>query len=140
MLREGGKEDAFDFTAEFPEPYIAQHYTFELHERIVAEGGVVKPIDLTAARALIERIGKRDFDAIAVCLLWSIANPAHELAVAALIDELLPEVPYTLSHSWLPVVREYRRASATAIDPSLKPLMRAHLHEMEADRGCPGRC
>ena len=99
---------------------------------------MVKSIDLTAARALIERIGKRDFDAIAVCLLWSIANPAHELAVAALIDELLPEVPYTLSHSLLPVVREYRRASATAIDASLKPLMRAHLHEMEADLRAAG--
>ena len=58
--------------------------------------------------------------------------------MAALIDELLPEFPYTLSHSLLPVVREYRRASATAIDASLKPLMRAHLHEMEADLRAAG--
>ena len=133
LLREGGKEDAFDFTAEYPEPYIAQQNTFEVPERIDAEGGVVNPIDLVAARCIIERMGTRGFEAIAVCLLWSIANPDHELAVAGLIDELLPDIPYTLSHRLLPVVREYRRASATAIDASLKPLMRAHLREMEAD-------
>lgn len=58
-----------------------------------------------------------------VCLLWSIANPVHELALGALIEELMPGVPYTLSHQLMPILREYRRASATAIDASLTPLI-----------------
>ena len=74
---------------------------------------------------------ERGFEAIAVCLLWSIANGAHEKALAALIEEELPGVPYTLSHELIPIVREYRRASTTAIDASLKPLMQNHLREME---------
>ena len=40
-------------------------------------------------------------------------------------------MPYTLSHELIPIVREYRRASTTAIDASLKPLMQRHLREME---------
>ena len=44
-----------------------------------------------------------------------------------------PGVPYTLSHRLIPIVREYRRASATAIDASLKPLMQRHLRQMEED-------
>ena len=133
VLREGGKENAFDFTADYPEPYIPQHSTFEISERIDAEGGVVRPIDRDQARRVIERIRDRQFDAVAVCLLWSIVNPDHELALAEALDEILPDVPYTLSHRLLPVVREYRRASATAIDASLKPVMRTHLQAMESD-------
>ena len=133
MLREGGKEDGFDFTQDYPDPYIPQRYTFEVPERIDAEGGVVRPIDRNVARAIVERIKTRSFEAVAVCLLWSIANPDHELAIAELLNEIVPDLPYTLSHRLLPVLREYRRASATAIDASLKPLMREHLREMEDD-------
>jgi N-methylhydantoinase A len=60
-------------------------------------------------------------------LLWSIANPIHELRLGELLAKHLPGVPFTLSHQLNPIVREYRRASATAIDASLKPLMDAYL-------------
>ena len=133
VLKEGGKANAHDFSLEFPDPYIPQHHTFEIAGRIDAEGGVVRPLDAAATRAVIEQVARGQFEAIAVCLLWSIVNPDHELAVAALIDEILPGVPYTLSHRLLPIIREYRRASATAIDASLKPLIQEHLRHMEQD-------
>jgi N-methylhydantoinase A len=55
-----------------------------------------------------------------------------------MLDELLPGVPYTLSHRLNPIVREYRRASSTAIDASLKPLMQRHLGEMADDLRAAG--
>ena len=58
--------------------------------------------------------------------------------VGALLEEMLPGVPYTLSHQLMPILREYRRASATAIDASLKPLMQRHLREMAADLRAAG--
>ena len=73
-----------------------------------------------------------------MCLLWSIANPDHEKRMGGLIEEEMPGVPYTLSHQLIPIVREYRRASATAIDASLKPLMQHHLREMETDLRAAG--
>lgn len=133
VLKEGGKHGPHDFTQDFPDPYIPQKYTFEIPERIDSEGGIRKPLDHAATRKTLERLKKQNFEAVAVCLLWSIVNPEHEQAVGEMIAEMLPGAPYTLSHQLVPIIREYRRASATAIDASLKPLMQEHLRQMESD-------
>ncbi|NIJ17846.1 hydantoinase/oxoprolinase family protein [Sphingobium vermicomposti] len=133
VLKEGGKLDGYDFTKSYPAPYIPRRRTFEVPERIDAEGKVVRGLDQDAVRALLRQLAHRNFEAIGVCLLWSFINPEHELAVGALIEEMLPGVPYSLSHQLAPIIREYRRASATAIDASLKPLMQKHLFEFEQD-------
>jgi len=133
VLREGGRTNAHNFTYEYPEPYIPKSRTFEIAERINAEGGIELPLEEASSRAILIDLKRGGYEAIAVCLLWSIANPSHELALEKLIQEIMPGVPYTLSHQLLPIVREYRRASATSIDASLKPLMQSHLRQMEAD-------
>ena len=133
VLKEGGKLDGYDFTKSYPAPYIPRRRTFEVPERIDAEGKVVQALDEDAVRILLQQLGGRGFEAIGVCLLWSFINPEHELAIGALIEEVLPGIPYTLSHRLAPIIREYRRASATAIDASLKPLMQKHLFEFEQD-------
>ncbi len=133
LLKEGGKAEPHNLEMEYPDPYIPRRLTFEVPERINAEGGVETPLDEEAVRALLATCRERNIEAIAVCLLWSIANPDHERQVGALIEELLPGVPYTLSHQINPILREYRRASSTAIDASLKPLMQEHLLTMQSD-------
>ncbi|MDA7947741.1 MAG: hydantoinase/oxoprolinase family protein [Hyphomicrobiaceae bacterium] len=133
VLKEGGKFDPHDFSVPFPEPYIPRRHTFEISGRIDAEGGIVSSLDESRSRETLREIGEQGFEAIAVCLVWSIANPEHELAVGELIEEELPGLPYTLSHQLIPILREYRRASTTAIDASLKPLMRDYLNQMESD-------
>ena len=132
-LKEGGKHGPHDYSYDYPDPYIPRRRSFEVTERIGAEGEVVQPLDLAEVRQVLETLKQRRFEAVAVSLLWSIANPAHELAIGALIEEAMPGVPFTLSHQLVPILREYRRASATAIDASLKPLMQKHLREMAAD-------
>ena len=132
-LKEGGKHGPHDYSYDYPDPYIPRRRSFEVTERIGAEGQVVQPLDLAELRQVLETLKQRSFEAVAVSLLWSIANPAHELAIGALIEEAMPGVPFTLSHQLVPILREYRRASATAIDASLKPLMQKHLREMAAD-------
>ncbi|WP_137933597.1 hydantoinase/oxoprolinase family protein [Mesorhizobium comanense] len=133
VLKEGGKFNPHDFSQDYPHPYIPRRHTFEIEERVGSEGQTVVPLNVEQARRTISELGKQKFEAIAVCLLWSIADPAHELQLGALIEEILPGTPYTLSHQLISVVREYRRASATAIDASLKPLMQAHLRHLEDD-------
>src|SRR6185503_7300576 len=109
-----------------------------IDERIDSQGQVVQPLDATQARAVIATLRERKFEAVSICLLWSIANGVHEKALAALLDAGLPGVPYTLSHELIPIVREYRRASTTAVDASLKPLMQEHLRQMESDLRAAG--
>jgi N-methylhydantoinase A len=133
VLREGGKLDPFRLQVPFPEPYVPRRLTFEIRERVDSEGHVVIPLDEAQVRDVLHTVRGRGVQAIAACLLWSPVNPAHEQELGRLIEKELPGVPYTLSHRLNPIVREYRRASSAAIDASLKPLMQAHLNDMEAD-------
>ena len=117
---------------EFPKPYIPKHLTYEVPERVNAEGGIEKPINVERTREIIRELSLRNVEAVAVCLLWSIENPAHELVVGQMLAEEIPEVPFTLSHELNPVIREYPRASSTAIDASLeRPLMQQYLSPAE---------
>ena len=132
LLREGGKLDPFRHIPYQP-PYVPRRLTYELRERIDSEGDVFTPLDEASVLDAIERARLAGVEAIAVSLLWSIVNPAHELRVGELIAQHLPGLPFTLSHQLNPVIREYRRSSSAAIDASLKPLMQDYLQTMERD-------
>lgn len=127
LMREGGRSDPFNHRQAYPKPYIPRALSYGVTERIDAEGRVVKALDVDSVLQIIEQLKIQKVAAISVCLLWSVLNPDHELKIAALLDEHLPDVPYSLSHQLNPVMREYRRASATSIDASLKPLMSSYL-------------
>jgi N-methylhydantoinase A len=137
-FREGGKLRPFDFRQPYPEPYIPRRLTFEVPERMSSEGEVVIPLAEADVRRLLEELKRIEIEAIAVSLLWSIANPAHEELIGSLIERELPGIPYTLSSRLNPIIREYRRTSSAAIDASLKPLMQAHLSDMETDLRAAG--
>lgn len=138
VLREGGKLNPHDFTTPYPTPYVLRRHTFEISERIDAQGRVLQPLDEGAALTILRRLRERGYEAVAISLLWSIANPVHEQRLATLIERELPGVPYTLGHALNPILREYRRASSAAIDASIKPLMQAHLRGLQADLRAAG--
>jgi N-methylhydantoinase A len=127
LLREGGRLDPYDNTQPFPRPYVPRALTFEVPERIGADGRVVTLLDEAAVARVAGQLADHRIEAAGVCLLWSIANPAHELRVEEILRERLPDLPITLSHRLNPTIREYRRASSTCIDASLKPLMGTYL-------------
>jgi len=130
VMREGGRVEPFNFEVAFPEPYVPRALTFEIPGRIMADGSERTPFDDAAAIAVIEQMKARGVAAVAVCLIWSIVNSAHEKRMAALLGEQMPGVPYTLSHALNPTLREYRRASSTCIDASLKPMMLAYMRDL----------
>ncbi len=131
VRREGGRLDPFNFAKENPEPYVPRRLTFEIPERVDSEGLIYTPLDEERVKQVLATLRELQVEAIAVSFLWAIVNPVHELAVAKLIEEVLPDVPYTLSHQINPIIREYRRTSSAAIDASLKPLMQHHLRDID---------
>ena len=126
-IREGGRLRPFDYTNEYPKPYVPRALTFEVPGRLDATGEELVPFDDDAVRAVIAELERAGVEALAVCLFWSIINPAHEIRVGELLEAHLPGVPFTLSHRLNPTLREYRRGSSAAIDASLKPLMTRYL-------------
>ncbi len=143
LFREGGgRTTLFDYSQEYPAPYVPRSLTFEIPERTHADGSVGIPLDEAAVREIVAELQQRDVEAVAVCLLWSIVNPRHEQRVGELLAELAPDLPVTLSHALNPSLREYRRASSAVIDASLKPLMSRFFRDLEATlvgRGFTGR-
>ena len=131
VWREGGRAEAFDFKTPYPEPYIPKALTFEIPERVTVDGSVKLPLDEAATVAILKRLVELRVEAVAVCFLWSIVNPKHEVTAGRLIEKHLPGIPYTLSHRINPSIREYRRAMSTCIDASLKPAMNVYLGRLE---------
>ena len=133
VLREGGKFDPHEFSIPYPEPYIPRRYTFEIDERIESNGNIYKKLDEEQVVDVIKQLEAKGYEAIGVSFLWAIRNPAHEKKVGQLLQTLVPEIPFTLSHELNPIMREYRRASSVVIDASIKPLMQNHLTELQTD-------
>ncbi len=125
-----------------PPPLVARRHRHEVTERIGADGEIVVPLDAASVEAAVERIGADGAEAVAICLLHSYANPAHERAVAEIVRRRLPDVFVTLSVDVLPEIREYERTSTTVINAYVGPPVRAYLEAMLdrlANAGLPRR-
>jgi N-methylhydantoinase A len=127
LLREGGREQPFNHAVRYPRAFIPRALTFEVPGRIVASGAEWRKLDEEAVLKIVERLKAQSVEAVAVCLLWSVVNPSHERRVGELLRETLGDIPITLSNELSPSLREYRRAIASSIDASLKPLMEGYI-------------
>jgi N-methylhydantoinase A len=131
VLREGGRSEPFNFTVPFPQPLVPRALTWEIGGRMLADGSEHEPLDEAGILATIAEMKAAGIEAVGICLLWSVVNPAHETRLAALLDEHMPGVAVTLSHDINPTLREYRRASSACINASLKPMMNVYFASLE---------
>ncbi len=103
---------------------------FEVPERIAPDGSVLLPLDESATEATLDQIGAAGAEALAVCLLFSFANPAHEQAIKRLAAA--HGLTVSLSSEILPEFREFERASTTVLNAYVSPLMARYLDALEA--------
>jgi N-methylhydantoinase A len=107
------------------EPLVPLERCFGVHERI-APNGVVEPLDL-------DSLPEIEADSVAICLLFSFRDSSHERLVAEEIRRRLPDAHVVASHELAPEFREYERASTTAVDAYLGPVLADYLWSL-ADR------
>ena len=111
-----------------PTPLIARADVFEIDERMAFDGSIVTEIDEASLTRAVMNVRDGGYDSVAVVLLHSYANPAHEQLVAALLAELAPNVQVSLSSFISPKYREYERSSSTtAADAYVKPLVNRYV-------------
>lgn len=132
VLREGPRKGAFQWRLDYPDPYIPRHLTQTVGGRIDARGRELVPVSLDDARQAAAVFRDRGVEAVAVGLLWSVVNPAHERAVREVLAEQLPGIPVTLSHEINPMPREYKRVVAAAIDASINPIVRTYIEKIKS--------
>ena len=103
----------------------------EVIERVGPGGVVLKELDEASVRAAAEDCRRMDVQAVAICLLHSFANPAHEQRVAEILRVELPGVAVTASSDVLPVVREYERSLATVLNAVVMPGVATYVSRLQ---------
>lgn len=124
-----------------PTPLIPRDLIVELPERIDSHGRVLAALDRQVVESELKALRERGVTAIAVSLLWSFVNPAHERLIGEVAAEVWPEVYLTLSHEIAPVLGEYERSATTLINSYLGPVIKDYMGNL-AERlravGCSG--
>jgi N-methylhydantoinase A len=113
-----------------PAPLITRELRYGLDERTGPGGEIIAPLDPSSLGEIVSNIRHTDppVESVAVCLLFSFANPAHEQRVARALADL--NIPVSLSHKILPEYREYERTSTTVINAYLVPIMSRYLRSL----------
>jgi N-methylhydantoinase A len=113
-----------------PAPLVSRKMRFGITERVGPDGSVITKLGRRELAATIKRIAKfkPNVESVAVCLLFSFANPAHEKEVGRALASL--GAPVSLSHQILPEFREYERTSTVVINAYLVPLMSRYLSSL----------
>jgi N-methylhydantoinase A len=122
-----------------PAPLVGPGSRFGASER-VGPDGVTAPLAADECERLAEAIRETGAESVAICLLFSYLEPAHEREIAEHLRSALPGVHVSASHEVLPQFREYERCSTTVIDAYLAPLLGGYLARLgdAADaRGLP---
>ncbi|AGZ40903.1 hydantoin utilization protein A [Actinoplanes friuliensis DSM 7358] len=114
-----------------PAPLIPKNRALEVTERIDYAGNVLVPLDEDEVRQVARTLVDQGVEAIAVCLLWSFKNPAHEQRIRELIHEIAPELYVTLSSDVSPRIREFARASTTIMNAQIGPRLRSYLTPLQ---------
>jgi len=113
-----------------PEPLAKLEDTVEIKGRMDAQGREVRPIDEADIRAQLETLKRRGVEALTVSLINAYLNGAHELAVAKLAAEIMPDVPLSLSHIVLPEMQEYERTLTTVANAAVRPVVGRYVRNL----------
>jgi hypothetical protein len=134
--------DLYDLFLEKPEPLVPRQRRIAVQERLNAAGDVLLPLAEQEVREAARSLKAQGVEAVAVCLLHSYLDPAHERRAGAILAEELPGVPITLSSDVAPEIREYERANTACVNAYVMPLMDRYLQRLEAElqtRGLRGK-
>jgi N-methylhydantoinase A len=121
-----------------PEPLAALENTVEVPGRIASDGSVVRELDEDAARAALRRLRAAGVEALAISLINSFANDAHERRLAELAAEELPGVPVSRSSVVLPELREYERALTTVANGYVQPQVARYIANLSGQLAADG--
>ena len=124
--------DLFDLRIAFPAPVVPRHLRIGLPERMRHDGTVISPPDLAAIEApLRHAVAQHGVQSVAVCLLHSYANPAHEALAGAWLDDNFPDLHVSLSSTIFPYMREYERWVTTSLNAYVQPVVDRYLKRLE---------
>jgi len=122
--------DQYDIFLDKPDLLVSREDCWTVPERVDANGKVLLALDTSKLDSLLNAMDKRGVESVAICLLHSYLNPAHEIALAELIRKRRPDLSITLSAEVCPEIREFDRACTALANAYIKPLMASYLNDL----------
>ncbi|MCZ6720810.1 MAG: hydantoinase/oxoprolinase family protein [Proteobacteria bacterium] len=136
FLQRQSRTRIYDLAYAKPKPLVDRRDCIEIEERVDANGDVITPLDPErAAHQLARSLAERPYEAVAICLLNSYVNPAHETALARLVRRDFPGLTVTCSSDVSREFREFERASTTTLAAYIQPVVDGYLSRIEERLG-----
>src|SRR6059058_141894 len=123
----------YDMSWTKPPPLVPRRLRVEIDERVNAQGGIDRPLDEASVERAVRFLVDESIEAIAVCLLHSYLNPAHEIRVKEIVSRLAPDVTLCVSAEVLPVINEYERSSTSVINVYVRPIVERYLNRLAGE-------
>ncbi len=141
-MRTESRFEQYDLNLELPEPLLPRQSRFTVAERVSASGEVLIALNRAEVEALADRVAEAGYTSVAVGLIHSYLNDAHEQMIRDVLAERLPDLMVSLSSEVSPQMREYERFNTVCANAYIKPLMKSYLSRLEgrlAEEGvaCP---
>jgi N-methylhydantoinase A len=124
------RPDSFNLHFSKHRPLIPREMTYEVPERILADGSVETALDEDAARTVIREVVAQGAESVAVVFLHAYRNPSHEERMGQLLAEEAPGLFVTLSHELTREYREFERTSTTAANAYVGPVVTSYLQRL----------
>ncbi|OLB72665.1 MAG: hypothetical protein AUI16_20005 [Alphaproteobacteria bacterium 13_2_20CM_2_64_7] len=116
-----------------PEPLVERYLRQVVNERVDHRGAIERPLDPVDAERAVNALLAEEVEAIAVCLINSFANPAHELMIKDIVARKVPGLTLSISCEVLPEIKEYERTSTTVINAYVMPIVANYLRVMRSN-------
>jgi N-methylhydantoinase A len=120
----------YDMSWTKPPPLVERRWRVEVDERMDAQGEIDTPLDEASVERAARFLVAEGVEAIAVCLLHSYLNPAHEQRVKEIVTSLAPATTLCISAEVLPLINEYERSSTTVINAYVRPIVERYLSRL----------
>lgn len=128
-------------TWNMPDPLAPLELTVEVKERMSARGEVVEAVDEESVRDRLTYLKGRGIEALTISLLNSYANGDHEERIREIAQEIMPDIPISISSEISPGMQEYERALTTVANSYVAPLVSKYISNMKielSERGIAG--
>lgn len=126
-MRTESRFEQYDLNLSLPEPLLPRNRRYVLNERMDALGNALIPLDRSEIEILADQLREAAYESVAVGLLHSYVNDAHEKMVRDVLAERMPDAMISLSSEVSPQMREYERFNTTIANAFIKPLMKSYL-------------
>ena len=130
-IRLAWKERRYDWKYPPPPVLVPRYLRLPVRERITRDGAIHIPLVEDDVYRAIETLKRNRVQSVAVCLLWSFRNPAHERRIGEILAREFPETYVSLSVDILPEIREFDRASTTVVNAYVGPVVKRYVDSIE---------